>query len=77
MAKTKNADRPRKPTKAPTPDPVYDPWFYLRSIFDDLKSLVPIEPWEKKKRDGDPHSLERNNACAGALALFFASCLVY
>lgn len=48
MAKTKNADRPRKPTKAPTPDPVYDPWFYLRSIFDDLKSLVPIEPWGKK-----------------------------
>lgn len=48
MAKSKNYNRPPKPSKAPTPDPAYDPWFYLRPIFNDLKSLVPIEPWEEK-----------------------------
>ena len=43
MAKTKF------PTKKPQPlVPVaeYDPWFYLRPVWDDIKVLVPFSDWE-------------------------------
>lgn len=45
MAKTKYPQRPPR-LRAPTPVAKFDPFYYIRPVFDDIKGFVPIGPWE-------------------------------